>query len=187
MSIPLVQNNEKDSINTSIIAIKRNIERINMLLGLSNSEEIDTSEFVKKSDIVDVVEAGNMNPVTSNAVVPVDEVTLGNMHSVTSNAVAGAFSKCFPKYANKVLIFSGKTSYNVNYTVPDNGFLMCSGWGSGQSTSYIVFTINGIAIGNQGNSDERISVVFPVKKGNVVNISIYLSQNNNGCYFVPCN
>ena len=31
MSIPLVQNNEKDSINTSIIAIKRNIERINML------------------------------------------------------------------------------------------------------------------------------------------------------------
>ena len=48
MSIPLVQNNEKDSINTSIIAIKRNIERINMLLGLSNSEEIDTSEKKKK-------------------------------------------------------------------------------------------------------------------------------------------
>ncbi len=92
MSIPLVQNNDKDAINTSIIAIKRNIERINMLLGLSNSEEIDTSEFVKKSDIVDVVEAGNMNPVTSNAVVPVDEVTLGNMQSVTSNAVAEAFN-----------------------------------------------------------------------------------------------
>ena len=73
MSIPLVQNNEKDSINTSIIAIKRNIERINMLLGLSNSEEIDTSEFVKKSDIV-------------------DEVTVGNMHSVSSNAVAKALS-----------------------------------------------------------------------------------------------
>ena len=69
MSIPLAKDNSKDSINTSIIAIKRNIERINMLLGLSNSEEIDTSEFVKKSDIV-------------------DEVTVGNMHSVTSNAVA---------------------------------------------------------------------------------------------------
>ena len=92
MSIPLVQNNEKDSINTSIIAIKRNIERINMLLGLSNSEEIDTSEFVKKSDIVDVVEAGNMNPVTSNAVVPVDEVTSGNMQSITSNAVSEALN-----------------------------------------------------------------------------------------------
>ena len=73
MSIPLVQNNDKDAINTSIIAIKRNIERINMLLGLSNSEEIDTSEFVKKSDIV-------------------DEVTVGNMQSVTSNAVAEALS-----------------------------------------------------------------------------------------------
>ena len=109
------------------------------------------------------------------------------MQSVTSNAVAVAFSKCFPKYANKVLIFSGKTLYNANYTVPDNGFLMCSGWGSGQSTSYIVFSINGIVIGNQGNSDERISVVLPVKKGNIVNISIYLSQNNNGCYFIPCN
>ena len=68
MSIPLVQDNNKDSINTSIIAIKRNIERINMLLGLSNSEEIDTSEFVKKSDIVDEVTVGNMQSVTSNAV-----------------------------------------------------------------------------------------------------------------------
>ena len=48
MSIPLVQNNEKDSINTSLIAIKRQIERINMLLGLSNSEEIDTSKFATK-------------------------------------------------------------------------------------------------------------------------------------------
>jgi hypothetical protein len=68
MSIPLVQKAEKDDINTSIIAIKRNIERINMLLGLSNSEEIDTSEFVKKSDIVDEVTVGNMQSVTSNAV-----------------------------------------------------------------------------------------------------------------------
>ena len=89
MSIPLVQNNEKDSINTSIIAIKKNLERINSILGLVDSgSDIDTSEFVKKSDIVDVVQSGNMNPVTSNAVVPVDTVTSGNMHSVTSNAVA---------------------------------------------------------------------------------------------------
>ena len=114
-------------------------------------------------------------------------VTRYNMQSVTSNGVAVAISKCFPKYVDKVLIFSGTTFYTANYTVPDNGFLMCSGWGSGQSTSYIVFKINEIVIGNQGNSDERISVVFPVKKGDVVNILIYLSQNNNGCYFVPCN
>ena len=116
MSIPLVQNNEKDSINTSIIAIKRNIERINMLLGLSNSEEIDTSEFVKKSDIVDVVEAGNMNPVTSNAVVPVDEVTSGNMHSVTSNAVAEMFREYSPKF---------KTS-SISGTTTQSGYLPTS-------------------------------------------------------------
>ena len=83
MSIPLVQNNEKDSINTSIIAIKRNIERINMLLGLSNSEEIDTSEFVKKSDIV-------------------DEVTVGNMQSVTSNAVAEVTTKVYSYNQNSI-------------------------------------------------------------------------------------
>ena len=93
MSIPLVQNNEKDSINTSIIAIKKNLERINSILGLVDSgSDIDTSEFVKKSDIVDVVQSGNFQPVTSNAVatsnaMPVDTVTSGDMHSVTSNAV----------------------------------------------------------------------------------------------------
>lgn len=37
MSIPLVQKAEKDDINTSIIAIKRYIDRINQLLGLSDS------------------------------------------------------------------------------------------------------------------------------------------------------
>ena len=79
MSIPLVQNNEKDSINTSIIAIKRNIERINMLLGLSNSEEIDTSKFATKEELQQAV----------TDLQPVDEVAVDNMHSVTSNAVAG--------------------------------------------------------------------------------------------------
>lgn len=79
MSIPLVQNNEKDSINTSIIAIKRQIERINMLLGLSNSEEIDTSKFATKEEL--------------QALEPVDEVTIDNMHSVTSNAVAKMFEQ----------------------------------------------------------------------------------------------
>ena len=120
MSIPLIQKPEKDDINTSIIAIKRNIERINMLLGLSNSEEIDTSEFVKKSDIVDVVEAGNMNPVTSNAVVPVDEVTVGNMQSVTSNAVAkaiGSWTKVKSNaYTNETVDISGAKSLYLEWT-----------------------------------------------------------------------
>ena len=62
---------------------------------------------------VDVIQAGNMHAVTSNAVatsnaMPVDSVTVDNLHSVTSNAVAralllkagietGDFSLTFPR------------------------------------------------------------------------------------------
>jgi hypothetical protein len=83
MSIPLVQNNEKDSINTSIIAIKRNIERINMLLGLVDNDSPDLSGFATKQELQDAV----------TELQPVDEVTVGNMQSVTSNAVAVDYNK----------------------------------------------------------------------------------------------
>lgn len=88
MSIPLVQENTKDAINTSIIAIKRNIERINNLLGLSGSEEIDTSIFATKEEL----------ETLETALQPVDEVTVGNMQSVTSNAVARALGGYKLKY-----------------------------------------------------------------------------------------
>ena len=81
MSIPLVQNNEKDSINTSIIAIKRQRDRMNALLGLNNSEEIGTSVFATKTELEDAVTQ------VETDLAPVDEVTADNMHSVTSNAV----------------------------------------------------------------------------------------------------
>ena len=116
---------------------------------------------------------------------PVDVVQSGNLHAVTSNAVFLASS---PNYANKQLIFDGLTHYeNSGYVVPNNGFLMASGWGTGQGNSYIIFTINGVTVQNQGNANESISVVVPVRKGDVVAINIYLASNNNGCYFVPCN
>lgn len=61
-----------------------------------SSKPVKSSGLVGLS-AVDVVETGNMHPVTSNAVAetaadlePVDEVTLNNMHSVTSNAVANS-------------------------------------------------------------------------------------------------
>ena len=103
MSIPLVQNNDKDAINTSIIAIKRNIERINMLLGLSNSEEIDTSKFATKDELQQAV----------TDLQPVNEVTLGNMQSVSSNAVA----KCL----NVKTLWTGDChTYNQQLTLNDN-------------------------------------------------------------------
>ena len=93
--IPLIQKADINSINTSIIAIKKQLKQLNEALGLVDVPSIDTSVFVKKSDVVDVVQSDNMNPVTSNAVAevadslePVDTVTSGNMQSVTSNAVS---------------------------------------------------------------------------------------------------
>lgn len=108
--IPLIQKADINSINTSIIAIKKQLKQLNEALGLVDVPSIDTSVFVKKSDVVDVVEAGNMNPVTSNAVAevadslePVDEVTSGVYNPVTSNAVANsAFLKS--DYENMVAL-----------------------------------------------------------------------------------
>ena len=64
MSIPLVQNNEKDAINTSIIAIKRQIDRINQLLGLSDSgssSDPDLSGLATKQELQDAV--NSLQPV----------------------------------------------------------------------------------------------------------------------------
>jgi hypothetical protein len=82
MSIPLVQEATKDAINTSIIAIKRNIERINMLLGLVDSGSPDLSGLATKQELEDAITQ------VETDLAPVDEVTSGNMQSVSSNAVA---------------------------------------------------------------------------------------------------
>lgn len=82
MSIPLIQETTKDAINTSIIAIKRNIERINMLLGLVDNDSPDLSGLATKQELEDAITQ------VETDLAPVDEVTSGNMQSVTSNAVA---------------------------------------------------------------------------------------------------
>ena len=103
MSIPLIQKPEKDDINTSIIAIKRNIERINMLLGLSNSEEIDTSKFATKDELQQAV----------TDLQPVNEVAVDNMHSVTSNAVAEALSYYTTEHKTGEYWIDGKPTYTI--------------------------------------------------------------------------
>jgi hypothetical protein len=93
MSIPLVRNNTKDAINTSIIAIKKNLERINTLLGLVDSSEPDLSGLATKQELEDTVtEINNTIDEVETSLQPVDTVTSGDMHSVTSNAVAQKFS-----------------------------------------------------------------------------------------------
>ena len=123
MSIPLIQKPEKDDINTSIIAIKRNIERINMLLGLVDNDSPDLSGFATKQELQDAV----------TELQPVDEVTSGNMHSVTSNAVAEVTTKiiswkqsgisCFRvgkvRFVQVVKSLSGSSPVTVD-TIPED-------------------------------------------------------------------
>ncbi len=68
--VPLVKVNDINSINTSIIAIKKQLRLLNEAVGLIDTPDvnIDLNPFVKKSDIVNTVQSGNLNPVTSNAV-----------------------------------------------------------------------------------------------------------------------
>lgn len=68
--VPLVNANDINSINTSIIAIKKQLMRLNEAVGLIDTPDvnIDLIPFVKKTDIVNTVQSGNLNPVTSNAV-----------------------------------------------------------------------------------------------------------------------
>lgn len=93
-SVPLIQKVDKDSINTTIIALKKAINEIESVLGLDSGSDIDTSVFVKKSEVVDAVEADNLNPVTSNAVAgyTVDRIEVNNSQPVTSNAVYEMFN-----------------------------------------------------------------------------------------------
>lgn len=84
--VPLIKTNSINDINTSLIAIKKQLKQINEAVGLIDIPSVDTSSFVKKSDVVDTVESGNLNPVTSNAV---------------------AESCCrFPDYANPITVSS---------------------------------------------------------------------------------
>jgi hypothetical protein len=106
------------------------------------------------------------------------------MNSVTSNAVFKASS---PNYTNKQLIFDGLTHEIFNFTVPDNGIIIASGWGTGQPNSYILFTIGNITMQSEGYADEAIFLSLPVRKGDIVSINIFLASYNRGCYFVPYN
>ena len=106
MSIPLVQEATRDAINTSIIAIKRNIERINMLLGLVDSgSDPDLSGLATKQELQDAI----------TELTPVDEVTADNMQSVTSNAVSKSFSYSTDEIDTGTLWYNGNKIYKKTF------------------------------------------------------------------------
>lgn len=90
-----------------------------------------------------------------------------------------------PDYKNASLLYNTNEKTTENYTAVSNGFIIGSGYGTGQTTSYIYATINGVRFGNQGTADEIVGIAMPIQKGDNINLDFYLSQQNYGIYFVP--
>ena len=164
MSIPLVQNNEKDSINTSIIAIKRNIERINMLLGLVDSGSPDLSGLATKQELQDAI----------TELTPVDEVTSGNMQSVSSNAVAVANSYSTSETFTGRYWIDGKKIYRKCFSGSVTSTTQTISHGLGNTISDVV-DIKAVI---------KISGLFMpfgyynVYNGSAQNVSVYINSGN---------
>ena len=90
-----------------------------------------------------------------------------------------------PDYKNASLLYNTNEKITENYTAKSNGFIIGSGYGNGQSTSYIYATINGVRSGNQGATDEVVGIAMPIQKGDNIKLEVCLSQQNYGIYFVP--
>ena len=123
--VPLIQDVRKNDINTSIIAIKKQLKQLIEAVGLIESPNSpDMSPYVKKTDIVDNVQIGNQNPVTSNGVYValteleerideniVDNVENGDLRPVTSNAVSQAISYSTTEQKTGGVWIDGKPIY----------------------------------------------------------------------------
>jgi hypothetical protein len=68
--VPLIEKVQKNDINTTIIAIKKQLKELNALLGLIDiqSDKQDLSPYVRKDEVIDEVKRFDLSPVTSNAV-----------------------------------------------------------------------------------------------------------------------
>ena len=139
-AIPLINNipktninNEKQlrqEINTSLVALKKEAgtleglinEAAQMLVTINNRIATLENDTVKKSDIVDVVQSGNLQPVTSNAVA--DKISSLDVSSVGGSG----------KYISAISETDGK----INATATDLATSVASG-NSNPITSDAVF------------------------------------------------
>lgn len=90
-----------------------------------------------------------------------------------------------PDYSKPSLISISTEEGSISFTAPSNGYIIGSGFGDGQAKNFLYLHCGDVSIRQQGNSNENIGSIFPVKKGDVVGISFYFSEKNNGIYFVP--
>ncbi len=176
--VPLIQKADINSINTSIIAIKKQLKQLTEAVGLIDVPDVDTSVFVKKTDVVDVVEADNMSPVTSNAVYEAvkEEVLWENPNPTSSFSPTTLTSQTLGKDLSKyyaIYVYArnvgGGNHYSVTKVYKD---LQVSIITPAQTIMYrrVTFTDNGIAIeagsiiltyGSSATADN--GVVIPIK------------------------
>ena len=93
-----------------------------------------------------------------------------------------------PDYAHAKLLDNTLQTHSFDFTAPQNGILLSGGYGSNQNNSYIIFRYSAnraIQFETQGASDEFIGALFPVAKGDVIEIITSLATKNNGTYFIP--
>ena len=130
-NIPLVRSNSVNDINTSIIAIKKELK--------TNGETDINVNVDVNYEVATTVEEGNSKPVTSGAVydyaTPVDTVQDGNLKAVTSNAV---YNNCVIKKDYLMQEISGDDPIEnikslVNQVLTDNPFSTISSFiGAGE-------------------------------------------------------
>ena len=188
-------NNEtqlRQEVNTSLVALKREAFNLETLINQAAKTLTDVNnriaalenvqgDYVKKTDVTDTIESGNMNPLTSNAVatsnaMPVNSVTSGNLHSVTSNAVADMFGTQYNDSAfvditsqitvalgvtgvlayrkNNIVVLKMEGTYSGVPTTTTQEFI--SNMPSKYCSSYILYCC-GLAFKNEG------SKVFPAR------------------------
>ena len=172
MSIPLVQDNEKDSINTSIIAIKRYIDRINQLLGLSDS---GTTIINNESD--SGIPLGTWASF-ENDIAPSEEwleagatFNTGTYSAlalmVGGNTVPWRFDHNRPSdYESIVLPSSSANALTAEY----DGEIIYT---TNNDTATVIF-INGVQVTNPGvrSSYGKTTATFSVKKGDVFYVTV---------------
>ena len=112
---------------------------------------------------------------------PID--TFANIFKEIS--VLNSKHEMIPDYSKPSLISISTEEGSISFTAPSNGYIIGSGFGDGQAKNFLYLHCGDVSIRQQGNSNENIGSIFPVKKGDVVGINFCFSQKNNGIYFVP--
>ena len=152
----------------------------------TNMEELISGEKLSES-------MGKLKLAVKNIKKLITLIGNTDISSIGNGTVTGAISDVngkliVPDYANAKLLDNTLQTNSFDFTAPQNGILLAGGYGSNQNNSYIMFRYSAnrsIQFEIQGSSNEFIGALFPVAKGDVIEIITSLATKNNGTYFIP--